>query len=389
MNFGVSVAGLPMSNSDLTGALGHEASFTLIVGRTFICRLYPATSRSIRPRGFEYKHAVSALATMAGATPHAANRQNNLFNGNEMPWSTVGSLVFVWWNTSLSPPIAKPPASKQNVGFVVEQLRDIRQEIGFDILALGEVRSSDLRAIIDGLGDLNLRVHDATDRSGRLIYDTAVIYDSSKLSVESTHSLTDRFGNKALKTGEVVELRVTKTGDQIVVVVSHWPGRRNVWDCAPARPELGSSLRRFVERIHEEAPHAYIILAGDYNDDLFSPSLANHMLATRDRSLVRRNSRFLYNPFWRKLGESHDHDRSNGVEGICGTHFYYGGDHSQWFTFDQNIFSSAFLQDSSLRLNEELCGIVAPSELRTKVMTRREIFDHFPVLGTIELRSES
>lgn len=349
----------------------------------------PVASRSIRHLGFERGHAVSALVKMTRATPQAAYRQNNLSNGNEMPWSTVGSLVFVWWNTSLSPPIAKPPASEQNVGFVVEQLREIRQGIGFDILALGEVRSSDLQAIIDGLGDLNLRVHDATDRSGRLIYDTAVIYDCSKLSVESTHSLTDRFGNKALKTGEVVELRVTATGEQIIVVVSHWPGRRNVSDGGPARSELGASLRRFVERIHEETPNAFIVLAGDYNDDPFSPSLANHMLATRDRALVRRNSRFLYNPFWRKLGESHNHDRSNEVEGICGTHFYYGGDHSQWFTFDQIIFSSAFLQDSSMCLNEELCGIVAPSELRAKIMTRREIFDHFPVLGTIELRSES
>jgi len=306
-----------------------------------------------------------------------------------MPWSTVGSLVFVWWNTSLSPPIAKPPASDENVRFVVEQLRDIRLEIGFDILALGEVRSSDLQAIIDGLGDPNLRVHDATDRSGRLMYDTAVIYDCSKLSLESTHSMTDRFGNKALKTGEVVVLRVAATGDRIVMVVSHWPGRRNVPDCAPARPELGSSLRRYAERIHEEVPNAFIVLAGDYNDDPFSPSLANHMLATRDRSLARRNNRFLYNPFWRKLGESHDHNRSAEMQGVCGTHFYYGGDHSQWFTFDQIIFSSAFLQDSSMCLNEELCGIVAPSELRAKVITRREIFDHFPVLGTIEVRCES
>ncbi|MET1532724.1 endonuclease/exonuclease/phosphatase family protein, partial [Burkholderia sola] len=160
-------------------------------------------------------------------------------------------------------------------------------------------------------------------------------------------------------------------------------------DASSVRAELGTALRRFVERMHEEHAEPFIVLVGDYNDDPFSPSLANHLLATRDRSLARRDSRFLYNPFWRKIGQSHDSDFPNEAGGFCGTHFYAGGENSQWFTYDQIIFSAAFLQEKSLSLNENLCGIVAPASLRAKLVSRREIFDHLPVLGTVELRSES
>lgn len=305
-----------------------------------------------------------------------------------MPWSTVGSLVFVWWNTSLSPPIARVRASEGDLEFVVEQLRVIRQQVGFDVLALGEIRSSDLRAIVDGLGDPNLSVHDATDHTGRLKFDTAVIYDRSKLSFDSGHPMTEKFGSRTLKTGEVLEFRVTATGDPFILIVSHWPSRRTASESSSVRAELGVALRKFIERIHETQAAPFIVLAGDYNDDPFSPSLSNHLLATRDRSLARRDSRFLYNPFWRMIGESHDNVQADDATGFCGTHYYSGGDNSRWFTFDQIIFSSAFLNPSSMNLKEELCGIFAPSELRAKLLSRREIFDHLPVLGTIELRSE-
>ncbi|WP_374202432.1 endonuclease/exonuclease/phosphatase family protein [Burkholderia cenocepacia] len=301
----------------------------------------------------------------------------------------MGPLVFVWWNTSLSPPIPRRKATEADLEFVVAQLREMRREVGFDVLALGEVCSSDLHAIVKGLEDPNLSIHDATDRTSRLMFDTAVIYDRNKLILERGYPLTDKFGRKTLKTGEVIEFRLAATGDSFILVASHWPSRLTAAEASSVRAEPGTALRRFVERMHEEHAEPFIVLVGDYNDDPFSPSLANHLLATRDRSLARRDSRFLYNPFWRKIGQSHDSDFPSEAGGFCGTHFYAGGENSQWFTYDQIIFSAAFLQEKSLSLNENLCGIVAPASLRAKLVSRREIFDHLPVLGTVELRSES
>lgn len=306
-----------------------------------------------------------------------------------MPWSTVGPLVFVWWNTSLSPPVSKRKATETDVQFVVEQLREIRRETDFAVLALGEVCSDDLAAIVEGLGDQRLSIHDSTDRSTRPMFDTAVIYDSSRLVLEGSRSIIDRFARKTLKTGEVIQFRAVETDDSFSVVVSHWPSRLTASETSPVRAEIGMALRQEVSKMHEAQDEPYVVLLGDYNDDPFSPSMADHLLATRDRALARRDARFLYNPFWRRIGQSHDSADNEETTGICGTHFYPGGDSSRWFTYDQIIFSSAFLRDRSLALSENLCGILTPADLCAKVRSRREIFDHLPVLGTVELRSRS
>ncbi|CAE6724707.1 hypothetical protein LMG22931_01901 [Paraburkholderia nemoris] len=306
-----------------------------------------------------------------------------------MTWSTIGPLVFVWWNTSLSPPISRRKAVAADLEFVIAQLREIRQQTACDVLALGEVCATDLDAILTGLGEPQLAVFDATDRTTKPMFDTAVIYDQSRLSLEDTRSIVDKFGRKTLKTGEVFEFRALETGDLFKLVVSHWPSRLTASESTAQRAELGTALRWSVERMQEDEAASFIVLMGDYNDDPFSPSLASHLLATRDRTLARRDSRFLYNPFWKWIGESHDgvHNAESG--GVCGTHFYAGGETSQWFTYDQIIFSSAFLRDQSLVLNEKRSGILAPPALRSKLLKKSEIFDHLPVLATVELRSRT
>lgn len=300
-------------------------------------------------------------------------------------WTNIGSLAFVWWNTSLSPPVKQRRSDKADLDFVVAQVREIRRQMGFSVLGLGEVCTEDLAAIVAGLDDPHIGYHDATDHSGRLKFDTAVIYDRSKVALEHTRSVVDRYAGRSLKIGEIAEFTSTQTETAFKVVVSHWPSRLSLAETAPARFELGSGLRWLVGRMQDES-RSFVVLMGDYNDDPFSPALANHLLATRDRSLARKKG-FLYNPFWKWIGESHHLPDEAERLGICGTHFYPDGNVTRWFTYDQMMFSSEFLQGQSMVLNEASSGVLAFSELRDKVLNRREIFDHFPVLGTVELRS--
>lgn len=303
-------------------------------------------------------------------------------------WQTIGTLAFVWWNTSLSPPVARRRAGRAELDFVVSQIRTIRHQTEFAVLGLGEVCTDDLNVIVQGLDDPRIAVHDATSRNGRLKFDTAVIYDRGKVALEGHRSVVDRRGRQSLKTGEVVEFTVTATGDTFHLVVSHWPSRLSVAQSAPERAELGIALRWAVENIRTDAS-PYIVLMGDYNDDPFSPSLSEHLLATRDRYLVRAHGDLLYNPFWKRLGESHDHSDDDPPDGVCGTYFYHKGRASRWFTFDQMIFSSEFLQRKALVLDETNSGILVPLDLRAKLLNPKEIFDHLPVLGVVELRSKT
>ncbi|MCL4653008.1 endonuclease/exonuclease/phosphatase family protein [Burkholderia multivorans] len=256
------------------------------------------------------------------------------------------------------------------------------------MLGLGEVCTDDLDAIVRGLDDPQIAVHDATSRNGRLKFDTAVIYDRSKVALERHRSVVDSRGRQSLKTGEVAEFTATATGDTFHVVVSHWPSRLSVAQSAPERAELGIALRWTVENLRTDA-HPYIVLMGDYNDDPFSASLSEHLLATRDRYLVRAHKDLLYNPFWKRLGESHNHSDDDPPDGVCGTYFYNKGRVSRWFTFDQMIFSSEFPQGKALVLDEANSGILVPLDLRAKLLNPKEIFDHLPVLGVVELRSRT
>lgn len=293
--------------------------------------------------------------------------------------------MLVWWNTSLSPPIPKRRAGEADLEFVVKLVRELYEQTEFAVLALGEVCATDLAAIVAGVGVSQLSVHDATDRTSRPMFDTAVIYDERKLCFEGYRSIQDTFARGTLKTGEVVAFRSMVTGQPFQLVISHWPSRITAQEFDPVRAELGTSLRRSLRDMQEEGASPYMILMGDYNDDPFSVSLAQHLLATRDRGLARTNGGYFYNPFWKQIGESHRDTQETG-SGICGTHFYPGGRDSRWFTYDQIMFSPAFLSSEEMVLREGQTGILAPPELRSKLLDRREIFDHLPVVGTVELR---
>ncbi len=58
-------------------------------------------------------------------------------------------------------------------------------------------------------------------------------------------------------------------------------------------------------------------------------------------------------------------------------YFHKNGKITRWRTFDQIIFSSAFLGHTEWHLNEDLTGIL-------DIEKDLKIFDHFPVYGVIE-----
>ena len=302
-----------------------------------------------------------------------------------MDFAPVAPLVFLWWNTSLAPPVAKLKATATDREFVVEQIGVMRDTVRFAVLGLCEVQSSDLAAIMLGLGDPNLRLIDKTARNGQLKFDTALIYDQTQLIHVDSRSFVERYGKRSLKLGEMLTFVTVSTGIVIHVVLSHWPSRRSVSESDPKRTELGTLLRASLAAWRRD-PQAYIVLMGDYNDDPFSPSLASHLLATRDRELARRDPRYFYNPFWRWLGESLPTAIAGSGASVCGTHYYRGGEQTEWFTYDQIIFTSAFLNGGDALLDETLTKIVSTPALAASLQNTKHVCDHFPVMSTVNLK---
>ena len=133
-------------------------------------------------------------------------------------------------------------------------------------------------------------------------------------------------------------------------------------------------------------PH--VVLLGDFNDEPFDRSLAEQVLATRDRGRARRGGCLLYNPFWRCLGEREPHVPGTVPRTYAGSYFHRRGASTQWRTFDQIIFSAPFLGDGGLRLDERHTAIVQTPPL-IEMLTRRDSrFDHFPVVSAVERYGE-
>lgn len=299
---------------------------------------------------------------------------------------SANHLVLLWWNTGLAPPVPKIKATADDREFVAAQIKAMRQAFDFGIFGLCEVQTSDLDEIMQGLGDPNLRTVDRSDRSGKRKFDIALIYDETKVRLVDTLALVEQFGKRKFKLGDKMTFMTVNNEIVFDVVLSHWPSRRTIAEKDPMRAKLAGLLVDSLKELRKD-PNALLVLMGDYNDDPFSPSLHENLLATRDRELARKNANFLYNPFWRLLGGP----RSSSLHptddhSVCGTHYYNGGDYSEWFMFDQMIFTSSFLNHPKIYLDENLTQIVSSPQLKERLSNRKTVCDHFPVISTIKLK---
>ena len=303
---------------------------------------------------------------------------------NELP---VSAMALLWWNTSLSP-TGRSRATSTDIAFVSQLLSGVREVAPVDLIALGEVADEDVSKVLKTLGNEHLSVHQQGKGKRGRNGDIAVIYDRRRLALISAHEIVSSFGDSALKVGEQLTFAMPGKQEPLHIVVSHWSSRMFASEHAAKRAELGGSLRRFLDRLRMDGnSRKFIVLMGDYNDDPYSPSLAGHLLATRDRELVIKHDSYIYNPAWRWLGESVPYAGREITDSICGTYFYPSGTPSRWFTFDQIMFSSAFLQDGPLTLVEEKSMIIRAPTLESKIKSRKEIFDHLPIMGVIGIRS--
>jgi len=296
----------------------------------------------------------------------------------------MAGICFAWWNTSLSPPSRPNRASAQDREIAAAIVYQLAEHLPVDCLGLGEVTTQDLDFLCAPLGSRFAR-YDGTLKAGRAQFDTALVYNWDRMDIISTEDHFDNYAGRRLKIANRVTFLADGCEGPIHLFVSHWPSR--IWcpQSAAKRHTFGVRLRHLVEQLQscpDRAP--YVILLGDYNDEPFDESLDGMLLATRDRGLVRKPGVHLYNPFWRHLGEPDPYIPGQRRTTFCGTCYDRRGELTSWRTFDQIIFSSAFLSPGSWQLNEQFTRILQFESLTTRVGSKGSHFDHFPVLSVIE-----
>jgi hypothetical protein len=284
-------------------------------------------------------------------------------------------LSIAWWNTGLSP-LAKSRANDEQRNTAIQVIQHLLWVEKVDFLVLGEIAEEDIFAF-EQIQDLdNYRIKSGISKTGHIAFDTCFIYRLDKITIASIDEIdTGRSGTK-LKIAQKLVLRVAITQNPFYLFVSHWASRLYCPENSSDRQLLGMRLRDEVDNILSDNSEL-IILLGDYNDEPFDDSLAQQLMATRDKALISRKPNLLYNPFWRHLTYPDIHLN------YAGTYYHKSGKTTKWRTFDQVIVSSAFLS-SELQLNEVETGIVHIPYYLKQVKDAKTIFDHLPVKATIE-----
>ena len=292
-------------------------------------------------------------------------------------------MVFGWWNTSLSP-VGDDRSDEKHKEIARAIVKSLIDDLKVDCLGLGEVTNKNLSMLRASCGTDTISVYEGTLKEGRLQFDTGLIYNSARLGITDSFSTMSKHGGRSIKIANQIDFVSLSDGSPLHVFVSHWPSRSTNEENILSRKTIAGRLKEQIDTLDEQAPNAAVIVMGDFNDEPFDESISWHLLATRDRHLARTKGGYLYNPFWRKLGESHPYAHSTTVGGTAGTCFYKGTTDTRWRTFDQIFFSSAFLGKSKWHLKEEETTILRTEFLIDLIQNNNVHFDHLPILSVIE-----
>lgn len=276
-------------------------------------------------------------------------------------------------------PAGKDRATDAQRQVVCSMVNIILNQMQVDFLALGEISEKDVKVILENCQLANIGNGFDFAKVGRSRFDTGFLYRRDKLVlIDPLRPIITNKGNRTLKLAQRADFTIRGCDKSLHVFISHWPSLLWCPESSADRHLLSIKLREMVEEVSpEHGKIGNVILLGDYNAEPYNDSFAEQLMATRDRVLARKMPNLLYNPFWRHLGFSKPYSSDMTDEGSGGTYFHKNGKITRWRTFDQIIFSSAFLGHTEWHLNEDLTGIL-------DIEKDLKIFDHFPVYGVIE-----
>lgn len=293
-------------------------------------------------------------------------------------------LNLVWWNVGVSPAISKKRERKANEHSLWSDFLALLKSVHeIDLFALCEVSSGDVMLLKKDDRFSEFEIFDLTEKSGKSRFDICLLAKKSKLRMDFHRQEQVITLGRNLKLGQHVIFSAFGCEEPLHFFFSHWPSRLHCHENSAQRHLLGLRLREFFDRIYSEDEDLFCVFAGDYNDEPFDKSLAEQLMATRDRLMAAQKKQLLYNPFWRIMTNSH-FSYNSGVP--FGTYFHRSGSSTKWRTFDQIIFSSSFLRDGAWALEDDSVSIIDYPPYVDMILDKKYNFDHLPIVSSVSRR---
>lgn len=231
------------------------------------------------------------------------------------------------WNTE------KYRSKLTNISRVISELSREKVPQGPAVIGLAEVEN---RRVLDDLvrqplmafTDYGIVHYEGPDRRG---IDCALLYDPKQFTVTSSTLSPYTYLNNdtTYKTRGFLVVRGMLAGDDVCVIVNHWPSRGAE---SPVRVRAAKQVTALKDSLFRVNKKMKLIIMGDMNDDPMDESMALTLGAKKFPREVKK--RGLYNPWWEILED----------KGI-GTLLYRG----KWNLFDQIVVSSTLLKKKGLR----------------------------------------
>jgi endonuclease/exonuclease/phosphatase family metal-dependent hydrolase len=244
---------------------------------------------------------------------------------NDTEFSPEGSKL---WNA------ARYEHKLGNLARVIDELGTNQNREGITLLGLAEVEN---RNVLEDLVNMpmirekNYRIvhFDSPDRRG---IDVALLYQSGRFTLLDAEPLeVDIYdGTRKVFTREALYVKGLLDGEEIHVMVNHWPSRRGGESrTAPWREAGARVCRNVVDSLTRIDPNAKIVIMGDLNDNPTDSSVKNVLQARTRKNEVQPGG--LYNAV------AHYYQRGIGSNAWRDT----------WSLFDQVIISYGLLQESA------------------------------------------
>ncbi len=290
---------------------------------------------------------------------------------------------------------------------------------GPDLLGLCEVENKGVvERLIAKIGRTDYRLAHVESPDIRGI-DCSLIYSADLFNDPPASDIQGHLVHFRFPTRDIFQVRLTlkATGAELNVFVNHWPSRRQgQWQSEPHRITVGERCGQLVDGVLKVDREAYgliqdtaaglarlnarwnrnVLLMGDFNDDPFSRSMTDYLLASKDldrveeelkagekrqtpaiKTYLERES-VLFNLSWPFLGMPD-----------MGSIFFSGESANTMNLFDQFIVSRGLhFGKSGLKARSGSMQIFRPSDMapgsKKRPMafdkkTKKGFSDHFPI----------
>lgn len=191
---------------------------------------------------------------------------------------------------------------------------------------------------------------DSPDRRG---IDVALLYQEKYFTVNTTKSHPLIFSdNLEYKTRDQLVVTGDLLGEEVSIIVSHWPSRSGGQATSENRRIQAAKLgRHIVDSLLSINANAKIILMGDLNDDPINKSVKNYIMSRGNVAKVKQNMFFnpMFSLYKKGIGSLAWGDAWNLFDQVLLSYAFLGKNYESWKFYKATVYNKPYLLQSEGR----------------------------------------